>query len=178
MHILPFKPEYERQVIDLILDIWEKEFGFTGLERPDIHDISNYYQNDKKSNFWVAVEDPAGAGVEGSEVIGTIALKAMSDSEGELKRLAIKKGHRRKGIGKKLLATLLEFAKENNYKKIYAGMVKENVVAINFYKKFGFVESGTLPDFAKQFGETLCMTLEMKYFTASSPSSPLRDRTV
>lgn len=70
------------------------------------------------------------------------------------------------------------FAKENNYKKIYAGMVKENVVAINFYKKFGFVESSTLPDFAKQFGETLCMTLEMKYFTASSLSSPLRDRTV
>lgn len=29
MHILPFKPEYERQVIDLILDIWEKEFGET-----------------------------------------------------------------------------------------------------------------------------------------------------
>lgn len=127
MHILPFKPEYERQVIDLILGIWEKEFGFTGLERPDIHDISNYYQSNKKSNFWVAVED--------SEVVGTIALKAMNDDKAELKRLAIKKGHRRKGIGKKLLATLLEFAKENNYKKIYAGMVKENIVAINFYKK-------------------------------------------
>lgn len=80
MHILPFKPEYERQVIDLILDIWEKEFGFTGLERPDVHDISNYYQSDKKSNFWVAVED--------SEVVGTIALKALGKSEGELKRLA------------------------------------------------------------------------------------------
>lgn len=40
-------------------------------------------------------------------------------------------------------------------------MVKENVVAISFYKKSGFVESGTLPDFAKKFGETLCMMLEI-----------------
>lgn len=152
--ILPYSEKYKQDVIDLILNIWENEFDYKNLKRPDIHNITEFYQKDQKSNFWIALLD--------DKLIGTIALKKGGNDSGYLKRMAIIKNMRRKGIGAKLLNTLMKFAKKNGYKKIYAGLVPENTIAISFYKKNGFVESKFVPKNITAASDSICLRLDLQ----------------
>lgn len=151
--IIPYSEKYKDDVISLILNIWENEFDFKGLERPDIYDIAKYYQSESSSNFWIAVKD--------NTLIGTVGLKKESNNLAYLKRMVVKKEFRKQGIGIKLLETAIEFAKEHNYKTIFAGTVKENPEAISFYKNHGFIESDIVPENITAASDSICLKLDL-----------------
>lgn len=151
--IIPYTEEYRDDVINLILNIWEGEFDFRGLERPDIYDIPYYYQSDPDSNFWVALDDES--------LIGTVGLKKESEDSAYLKRMVVKKEFRKQGLGIKLLETAIKFAKKHNYKTIYAGTVKENPNAIEFYKKHGFIQSDIIPEDITAASDSICLKLSL-----------------
>lgn len=151
--IVNYSDKYKEAVIKLILDIWAKEFDFGWLERPDIHNISEYYQKDEKSNFWVALE--------GGKVVGSIALQNHEEGIGYLKRMAVVSGMRRKGIGEKLLGVLLKFAKDHGYKVIFAAVDLVNEVAMKFYKKYGFSVVGVVPEGLFVVDSSVCLKLEI-----------------
>lgn len=72
-------------------------------------------------------------------MIGTIALlKYKNFNFGVLKRFAVKKEYRRKGVGKKLIGTLIEFAKSKKLNSIILQTTTEMVAANKVYEKFGF----------------------------------------
>jgi len=73
------------------------------------------------------------------EILGCIALK-KGKIKAELKRMYIKKGYRRKGIGQKLFDIFLKFCLKNDYKKIILSTHKKMKGAIRFYKKNKFVK--------------------------------------
>ncbi len=74
------------------------------------------------------------------KITGTVALMKMEDGVYELTKMAVNKNMRSNGIGQRLMQYCLQFAKENNFKKLilYSNTKLEN--AIYIYRKWGFQE--------------------------------------
>ncbi|CQR55227.1 GNAT family N-acetyltransferase [Paenibacillus riograndensis] len=67
----------------------------------------------------------------------------MGDEALEIERIYIKHKFQKHGLGKVLLNKALEIAVEQNKKKIWLGVWEKNENAIAFYKKMGFVQTGS-----------------------------------
>jgi putative acetyltransferase len=76
------------------------------------------------------------------KVVGSGAIRKFNDEICELMRLWLFKEYRGKGFGSKMMQQLLEFAKNNGYKKIRLDVYYPNQQsqALALYKKFGFYE--------------------------------------
>ena len=55
-----------------------------------------------------------------------------------LSRIIVKKEYRNKGIGKKLMNFIIEYAKSLKYKELSLGVNLDNYNALNLYVKLGF----------------------------------------
>ena len=62
----------------------------------------------------------------------------IADKRIYLSRMIVKKEYRRKGIGTEILRFLIEKAKELGYSEISIGVDKDNIAALNLYRKMGF----------------------------------------
>ncbi|MGE7837249.1 GNAT family N-acetyltransferase [Viridibacillus arvi] len=67
----------------------------------------------------------------------------MGDESLEIERIYIRKKFQRKGFGKYLINKAVEIAEEQNKKNIWLGVWEKNMNAISFYKKIGFVQTGS-----------------------------------
>lgn len=65
----------------------------------------------------------------------------------ELKRIYVLKEFHGKGIAQKLMDFYLNFAAEKKYEVVWLGVWEHNIRAQNFYKKYGFKNSGYTHDF-------------------------------
>lgn len=130
MEIITYQDKYKDAVIELISEIKEKEFGNPRKNRPDLLNIKEFYQKTGRGNFWIALEN--------DKLVGTIGLYELSPDVGYFVRLYVDKSYRRRGIGSKLFLTLIEFAKKNNYKKIFLTTSSYQEAANKFYIKMGF----------------------------------------
>ncbi|MEO7801157.1 MAG: GNAT family N-acetyltransferase [Ginsengibacter sp.] len=65
----------------------------------------------------------------------------------ELKRIYVVKEFQSQKIGAALLNFAFDFATEKNYKAIYLSVWEHNSRALNFYKKWGFINTGHKNDF-------------------------------
>ena len=63
--------------------------------------------------------------------------------------------HQGKGIGKKLLAALIEAAKEGGFHTMIAGIDASNQKSCDFHAQFGFVEAGRIKDAGYKFDRWL-----------------------
>ncbi|WP_223642100.1 GNAT family N-acetyltransferase [Planococcus sp. 4-30] len=84
------------------------------------------------------------------EVAGYLKLNtenAQTESMGndslEIERIYIKKAFQKYGFGKILMNKAIELAREQNKKNIWLGVWEENDNAIAFYRKKGFVQTGS-----------------------------------
>lgn len=141
--IVPIKDDYSEAVVDLILNIQQKEFNvpITLEDQPDLLEINNFYHK-KGGCFW-------GAFIDG-ELVGTIALVKYDDREGAIRKMFVKKEFRGKElfIAQQLLDTLITFSKQNDLLDLYLGTVSILEAALRFYERNNFVriEKETLPD--------------------------------
>lgn len=131
VEFIEFEEKYKDKVIDFWIDICVNEFGFHEWA-DDIKNMDNdTYKNDN-GNFWIAIDN--------DEVVGTISLKNIGNHEAILKGMYVKKEYRKNKIASRLMNTLLDFAKQNEYKKIELDTYEKFQDAIRFYKKYGFIE--------------------------------------
>lgn len=65
----------------------------------------------------------------------------------ELKRIYVLKEYLSKKIGARLMQFALNFAAKNGYELMWLGVWEHNERAMKFYKKFGFIDSGTTHSF-------------------------------
>ncbi len=155
IELQPYGENHGPAVIDLILNIQQNEFNLpiTAEDQPDLADITGFYQRGC-GNFWVAVQ--------GSRVVGTIALLDIGNNRAALRKMFVHSDYRgeKNGTSGKLLNSLLAWTKEKNIREIYLGTTSRFLAAHRFYEKNGFIEIGkdSLP---KTFP---IMTVDTKFY--------------
>lgn len=68
-------------------------------------------------------------------------------------------GHRGKGLGKALLAELIECARQQDYHVLVGGIDAQNKVSITLHERFGFTHAGTVKEAGFKFGRWLDLAL-------------------
>lgn len=113
--------------------IYEREYNFDDtfidyVKKP----LYKFYENfdSNKENIWIAEYE--------GNIVGFIALVKVNEETAQLRWFLLEKEMRGKGIGSKLMSTLLNFAREKNYKNIYLWTVDFLDAARHLYEKFGF----------------------------------------
>ncbi|MRG88101.1 GNAT family N-acetyltransferase [Salinibacillus xinjiangensis] len=103
--------------------------------------LTKELSNDSSHFFFVYVND---------EVAGYLKVNtddAQTETMGyealEIERIYIKSKFQRHGLGQDLLEKAMEMAVKNHKKKIWLGVWEKNEKAIAFYKKMGFVHTGS-----------------------------------
>lgn len=104
----------------------------TAEEFKDINTVQESYLNN--GIFLVLLDN--------NKVVGSGAIRALSNDICELKRMWFLKEYRGRGLGKLMTHKLLAFAQEKQYKKMRLDVYRPDVQegAVVFYKKLGFYE--------------------------------------
>ena len=112
--------------------------------------LANNYANEKLSSELMNTESRFFFAKEGAETVGYLKLNSgkaqtvLPNSEGfEIERIYIDQDSKGKGIGKKLIDFSMREAIRSNARYIWLGVWENNLPAIRFYKKNGFIIFGT-----------------------------------
>ncbi|MET3027952.1 GNAT family N-acetyltransferase [Flavobacterium sp. UW10123] len=134
MQIKPIQNEYENEIVDLILNIQQKEFNvpITLEDQPDLLDIQNFYFKSGGTFLGAFIDE---------KLVGTIALVKFNPEAAAIRKMFVKKEFRGKEfqIAQQLLEQLIEYSKENGIKDLYLGTVTLLQAALRFYEKNSFV---------------------------------------
>ena len=156
MQVVPFSPNFESQILDLIVAIQRQEFdiAITAADQPDLSNIENCYQRGL-GNFWVALDN--------DRVIGTIALLDIGSRRVALRKMFVKAEYRgpEKQMGLRLFETALTWCREKGIECIYLGTTEKFLAAHRFYEKNGFREI-TKEFLPKSFP---VMTVDSKFYS-------------
>ena len=135
MEVVPFRDEFESEVLDLIVGIQRNEFGIpiTREQQPDLRRIPTYYQV-RNGNFWVALS--------GADVAGTIALLDIGASQGALRKMFVHPDFRGSEVGtaRRLLDVLVAWSTARSIRDVFLGTTPQFLAAHRFYEKNGFCE--------------------------------------
>lgn len=74
--------------------------------------------------------------------VGDAQTEPMGDETLEIERIYIRKPYQKQGLGKHLMKKAEEIARELNKKVMWLGVWEKNDLAIAFYQKLGFVQTG------------------------------------
>jgi GNAT superfamily N-acetyltransferase len=91
--------------------------------------VEEYYFGREGQGFWVA---------EDVRVVGMVGVEKHAQNAGELRRMAVEKAHRRKGISRKLLATAEAFCQECGYRQVVLSTSELQVAAMRLYESSGY----------------------------------------
>lgn len=97
----------------------------------DLDDLQSHYFNNK-GIFLVLIDN--------GMIVGSGAIRCLSDDTCELKRMWFLKDYRGKGLGWQMAQMLLDFAKKTGYKKVRLDTVDQlkQAPALKLYKRLGF----------------------------------------
>jgi len=73
---------------------------------------------------------------------GCIGLEKGKSEVCYLERLSVLPEYRKNGLGKRLMDHFEKRAREENYRRIEIGVIKNHEELVNWYKRIGFKESG------------------------------------
>ncbi len=135
IEIAEFSSKYQEEVLNLIVNIQQKEFGIdiAAEDQPDLCNIQDFYQKDK-GNFWVALYN--------DKVVGTISLLDIGNEQAALRKMFVNKSYRGEvyQVALTLLDGLIKWAGSNEIHEIYLGTTPKFLAAHRFYEKNGFLE--------------------------------------
>jgi len=78
---------------------------------------------------------------DGDEIVGYAGLAAAGD-QADVQTIAVRAGHRRAGIGRALMAELLEEAVRRGAEAVFLEVRADNTPAQTMYERFGFERIG------------------------------------
>lgn len=91
--------------------------------------IEEYYFKRPDQGFWVA---------EAGAVIGMVGIERCEGDTAELRRMAVARAHRKKGIGRALLATAEAFCLKHGYRKLVLSTSELQQAAAQLYQSSGY----------------------------------------
>ncbi|HEY4617113.1 MAG TPA: GNAT family N-acetyltransferase [Flavobacterium sp.] len=129
--IIPFSSDLKEPIKTLNIEWLKKYFK---IEPKDEKVLSNPQEEiiDKGGMIFYAKYN--------EEIVGTVSLMKMNDTEFELSKMAVTNGVQGLGIGKKLMQHCIEIALEHGIEKIILYSNRTLKPAIHLYEKFGFEE--------------------------------------
>lgn len=80
---------------------------------------------------------------QNGEAMGCVAYESPNDSLSYLNRLSVLPKYRQKGIGEKLVKTVIEYSNQNGKDTVSIGIIAKFTELKNWYIKLGFVEGET-----------------------------------
>jgi putative acetyltransferase len=126
--ILPFQPENQAEVKDLILAGLAEHWGTLDLTlNPDLDNIASTYAN---ATFLVAWYQ--------GEIVGSGALVPRSNQIAEIVRMSVAAKMRRQHIGRQILEQLVQHARDTGCSKVILETTATWHEVIEFYLRFGF----------------------------------------
>ncbi|TMW58940.1 hypothetical protein Poli38472_007085 [Pythium oligandrum] len=144
-----YRPEDHAAVIEIIIagvNMYcpEDEEGAAGNREyikwsleTDLADIQGTYF-DSNGHFWVLTNTNEGR----EEIIGTVALEGNEDGRCELRRLAVKPEYHRRGLARKLVAHLEDWARSHGFKTVELSTGVVMAPACTLYSVLGYTETG------------------------------------
>lgn len=76
-----------------------------------------------------------------NDIIGTVAVRKLSDAYCELKSLYLLEDYHGRGYGRKLLETAIDYAEKSGYEKMYLDSLSTSERAVRLYRKAGFTDT-------------------------------------
>lgn len=135
LSVKSFQNEHLKGLTSLITHIQEGEFHLplSPEQHEELKNIPNAFQFGN-GNYWIALD--------GERVIGSMAAFDIGHNELQLRDVFVHEEYRgkAKGVSRKLLDTVLSWAKERAIEKIYLGTAPVFLAAHRFYEKSGFTE--------------------------------------
>ncbi len=130
--IIEYQEKYSKDIVNHIKKIAMDEFEYNDWENYFNRMSFEEYKNEG-SKFWIVLNGK-------DEVIGTIGALKVSSEEVKMNSLYVNKDYRKLGIAKELYELLINFSKQQGYKKVTLRTFFKFTNAINFYEKIGFVK--------------------------------------
>ena len=129
---------------DFLFNQIDKEYhiGPTPKFHYDIFDLRDYYISPDKSNFFVAIDD--------EKIVATAAIRPYDkdyeffkgiyskDDTASIWRLMVDKEYRRNGLARILVELMEDFARIEDYDRIYLHSHRYLEAAIPFWKSMGY----------------------------------------
>lgn len=122
--------------IDGVLTVEKESFSTPWTEKLFFDEVKN------PRTVYFVCEDETG------EIIGYGGMWHVVD-EGQITNIAVRKNQRGRGVGSKLLESLIAWAKEKGIVQIGLEVRESNKNALGLYKKYGFYEVGNRKDYYK-----------------------------
>jgi putative acetyltransferase len=97
--------------------------------REELGRVEEYYFAREGQCFWVAGDD---------RIIGMAGIERHAQDAGELRRMAVEKAHRRKGIGRELLTAAEAFCRESGYRRVVLSTSELQLAARRLYESSGY----------------------------------------
>lgn len=130
--IRPFTAADQKAARDLVLQGLGEHFGWIDESRnPDVDDIGAHYL--ASGHLFVVA-------YVGETLVGTGALIAVGKQTGRLVRMSVHRRWRRLGLGRALVAHLVDAARERGYRRVVVETNKDWWDAIALYRRCGFDE--------------------------------------
>ena len=110
-----------------------------GTPLEDVRNVKNVYFEDADCHFWVA--EVISSTAPRRRIVGTIAIVRRYEREGKvawLRRLAVLKNFRRRGIAKQLIVATMQFCKHREYSVIELHTTSIHQTARALYIRLGF----------------------------------------
>jgi GNAT superfamily N-acetyltransferase len=136
MNIVTFQPEYA-EAFNRLNRAWLEGYGLYEDEDGKYLDHPQEMILDKGGEIFFAL-------VAG-EVIGTCAVIPQRENTVELAKLAVADRFQGRGIGRKLSETAIDWARQQQYPKIFLISSTKLAPALSLYERLGFAY-GALPD--------------------------------
>jgi len=132
LRIRPFVPADQDATRRLVLTGLGEHFGFVDQSlNPDLDDIRASYLD---RGALVVVADV------GDELVGAGALFEEEPGVGRLVRMSVSGRHRRRGIGRALVAHLIDAARQRRFRRLLVETNDDWDDAIGLYRACGFRE--------------------------------------
>ncbi len=142
--IVQYQAKHRQEVVHIFSANLTEEWGAYGAEvlekvavpyiahscSTDLADIPTVY-----AKFWVCVDRDAQ-----DRVVGMVGLQRTGPAEGELRRMHFRPEYRGQGLGSKLVAALLFYARFHGYETVELSTPEHNKAGMRFYKRCGFLE--------------------------------------
>ena len=104
---------------------------------PELDCLSKYYSAKPEKRAYFVAED------DNRQIIGGAGVAEFENIDGcaEIQKLYLTDAAKGKGLGRLLMQTAENFAKDKNYKKLYLETHSDLKAAIRLYEKLGFRET-------------------------------------